>query len=414
MLTEITIRNFKSFRHAEVNLRAMNLLVGANASGKSNFFDALRVLQGIGAGATVTECLDGRPTSAASETTSGGIRGGSAFASHHGERAADRFEITVTGQLPGGPGWRYTIGISPASGKVARENLVVAGYDYFDTPAGDLPDRSLIGVRRFTGVPGGLRTWWMDRARPVLQQFVEQADAPRERRRVAEEIAGQFADILCFDPSPHVLRRYSEPHADRMGERGENFAAVVAALCADAGTKARYLAWLRELRAEEVDDAGTLRGAPGESMFLLRERGREFPATALGDGTLRFAAIVAAFFQPAAPGLLAIEGIEKGIHANRARVLVELMRRLSADGAPQVIATTHSPTALEWLTASDYASTFFCRRDPETREATIRPLLTLDYAGSALASASLGELFAEGWMEAASDGPGPSRPAEDG
>ena len=84
------------------------------------------------------------------------------------------------------------------------------------------------------------------------------------------------------------------------------------------------------------------------------------------------------------------------------------MRRLSTDGAPQVIATTHSPAVLAWLQASDYPSTFLCRRDPETREATIRPLLTLDYAESALAVESLGELFAEGWMEAASDGPGSS------
>lgn len=359
MLTKITIRNFKSFRHAEVNLRAMNLLVGANAGGKSNFFDALRVLQGIGAGATVSECLDGKLENAADGTTSGGIRGGSAFACHRGKCVADRFEIAVAGQLPDGPEWRYSIIISPADGRVARENLVVAGYDYFDTPAGDLPHRSLIGVRRFTGAPGGLRTWWMDRARPVLRQFVEQADAPRERRRVAEDIARQLADTRCFDPSPPVLRRYSEPQrTDRMGERGENFAAVVAALCADAGTKDRFLAWLREIGPEGVDDVGTLRGAPGGSLFVLREGGREFPATALGDGTLRFAAIVAAFFQPAAPGLLAIEGIEKGIHANRARVLVELMRRLSADGAPQVIATTHSPAVLAWLQASDYPSTF--------------------------------------------------------
>lgn len=413
MLTKITIRNFKSFRRAEVNLRAMNLLVGANASGKSNFFDALRVLQGIGKGIAIREILDGNPTSATG--VRGGIRGGSAFACHRGERVADRFEITAVGRRPGGSQWRYSITISPKGGRVAREQLVVAHRDYFDAPAGDLPDASLITVRCFPGTPGGVPTSWMDRTRPVLLQFVEQADVPQERRRVAEEIAGQFADILCFDPSPPVLRRYSEPQpADRMGEHGENFAGVVAALCADAETKDRFLGWLRELRPEGVDDAGTLRGAPGGSLFLLREGGREFPATTLGDGTLRFAAIVAAFFQPAAPGLLAIEGIEKGIHANRARVLVELMRRLSADGTPQVIATTHSPAVLAWLRASDYASTFLCRRDPETRDATIRPLLTLDYAESALAVESLGELFAEGWMEAASDGPRPPATPEDG
>lgn len=408
MLTKITIRNFKSFRFAEIELGRWNLLVGANASGKSNFFDALRVLQGIGNGFTVREILDGKRKTDTSETRDG-IRGGSAFARLRGEGAADRFEVAAAGRMSDGRVWRYSITISPADGRVAGENLFVAGHDYFDTPAGDLPDPTLIGVRWFTGKPGGLRTWPVNGTRPILWRFVEGATAPEERRRVAEEIARQLADTLCFDPSPPMLRRYSElRQADRMGERGENFAAVVEALCADATTKDCFLGWLRALRSEGVDDVGTLRGARGGPLFLLRDRGREFPATVLGDGTLRFAALVAAFFQPAAPALLAIEGIERGIHANRARLLVELIRRLSSEGGPQVIATTHSPAVLAWLRASDYASTFFCRRDPETRETTIRPLLTLDYAESALATASLGDLFAEGWMEAASEDGGPS------
>lgn len=409
MLTEITIRNFKSFRFAEIELGKWNLLVGANASGKSNFFDALRVLQGIGAGSTVSEILDGKPTSAAGEPTPGGIRGGSAFACRRGDGAADQFEIAAAGRMSDGSAWRYSIAISPANGRVARESLWVAHWQYFETPAGDLAGSSLIGVRCFTGKPGGVPTSWMNRTRPILRQFVEDATVPQERRRVAEAIAGQLADTRCFDPEPSVLRRHSERQAaDRMGERGENFAAVVEALCADAATKNNFLDWLRELRSGGVDDAGTRRGAPGGPLFLLREGDREFPATVLGGGTLRFAALVAAFFQPAPPRLLAIEGIEKGIHANRARLLVDLVRRLSSEDGPQVVASTHSPAVLAWLRASDYASTFFCRRNPETREATIRPLLTLDYAESALASASLGDLFAEGWMEAASDDGGPS------
>jgi len=134
-----------------------------------------------------------------------------------------------------------------------------------------------------------------------------------------------------------------------MGEHGENFAALIKTLCEDDKAKDAYLSWLRQLRPSEVDDVGTLTGAVGEPLFMLREGGQEFPATVLSDGTLRFAAITAAFFQPDMPGIMTIEEIENGIHASRVRLLVELLRNRANSGKTQVMATTHSPIVLAWL-----------------------------------------------------------------
>ena len=47
MIEQIAIQNFKSFKDVSLKLGPMNIFIGANASGKSNFFDALRVLQGL-------------------------------------------------------------------------------------------------------------------------------------------------------------------------------------------------------------------------------------------------------------------------------------------------------------------------------------------------------------------------------
>ena len=54
MIESIHIENFKSLRDVNLQLGALNLFIGANASGKSNFFDAFRVLQGIGYGFTIS------------------------------------------------------------------------------------------------------------------------------------------------------------------------------------------------------------------------------------------------------------------------------------------------------------------------------------------------------------------------
>lgn len=76
MIKSLTIKGFKSLEKITLNLSNLNLFVGTNASGKSNFFDGLRVLQGIGYGFTIDEIFNGKPKSATSEVWDA-IRGGS-------------------------------------------------------------------------------------------------------------------------------------------------------------------------------------------------------------------------------------------------------------------------------------------------------------------------------------------------
>lgn len=47
LIKKIKLQNFKSFQNAEIELGRMNVLVGANASGKSNFIQAIKFLRDI-------------------------------------------------------------------------------------------------------------------------------------------------------------------------------------------------------------------------------------------------------------------------------------------------------------------------------------------------------------------------------
>jgi predicted ATPase len=186
-----------------------------------------------------------------------------------------------------------------------------------------------------------------------------------------------------------------------MGERGENFAALIRMICDDPEAKEAYLSWLRELRPRDVDDIGIVEGAIGEPMVMMKERGREWPAPALSDGTLRFAAIAAAFFQPDMPGIITIEEIEDGIHASRLRLLVELLRSRTAAGKTQVMVTTHSPLVLAWLKLEEYATTFYFKRDEETGESRVVPLTEVPHFMEIVSKQPISDLFAEGWLEEA-------------
>ncbi|MBN1509093.1 MAG: AAA family ATPase [Sedimentisphaerales bacterium] len=390
MIERITIKNFKSFKDVTLKLGPLNIFIGPNASGKSNFFDALRVLQGIGYGFTLSEILDGKPKSATSEVWEG-IRGGSERIGFAPEEANKPTSFRVDWRLPEELGLSITF--SPKEGQFCQESLSIPGqFIYSAGPTRVLPHRQ---VHYFSQTH---KEEWadIDDDRPVLTQIARRAD-----RRV-ELLPRLLADMQRIDPSPVLLRAYSQAYEiKRMGEHGENFAALIRMICNDPAIKEAYLSWLRELRPRDVDDVGVLKGALGEPMVMMKERGREWPAPALSDGTLRFAAIAAAFFQPDMPGILTIEEIENGIHASRLRLLVELLRSRAAAGKTQVMVTTHSPIVLAWLKPEEYATTFYCRREEETGESRIVPLNEIPRFNEIVSKQPISDLFAEGWMETA-------------
>ena len=399
MIDRIVIENFKSFRKVDLSLGRMNLFIGTNASGKSNFLDALRVLQGIGSGFTIGEILDGKPRSATSEVWEG-IRGGSSLTCFAGNDGNATLEVSgITSAR-----WEYTISFSPAHGRVTRERLKLGGSNIYDsTPIDNSPVDPVISVRYYPGTQGRPPTLRFDSGRPVLGQIADLPSSVNDKyhSKIAIDVCALLANTQRVAPSPPVLQQYSQAHhVQRLGDHGENFAALVRTICNDEREKGAYLAWLQELRPDEVQDVGTLSGAVGEPLFMIREGGQEYPASVLSDGTLRFAAITAAFFQPAMPNIMTIEEIENGIHASRLRLLTELLRSQTESGATQVFATTHSPTVLEWLEESEHRTTFLAARDESTGESTIRPVIDVPHFKEVVGKHPLADLLVEGWLEA--------------
>ena len=442
MIDRIVIENFKSLRHVDLKLGRMNLLVGANGSGKSNVIDALRVLQGIGNGFTISEIFDGKPEDATNAKWDG-IRGGSRYALFRGpggDSDVGHVQFQMHGKFAGGPAskwigayhrtddgqpalhWNLRVEISNALVLVTRERFTVGAvvYDTDDAERGSRNDPPQACPLR--AAEGWTVPW--DRERPLLGQLARgpwtrglgtagSAGDPRTlessgaARAVCVDHARGVAEVLAsirrVEPELRFLRDYARVGKVRsLGDQGENFAAVVQAICGNKNDKDLYLSWLRELRPEQVDDVGVLSGAVGEPLFMLRENGRELPAMVLSAGTLRFAAVVAAFFQPDMPSVMALEEIENGVHANRLRMLLELLRTQAEETDTQVVATTHSPTILDWLDERDYETTFLCKRDEETGESRIRALADVPQFLDVVKKTPASELFTEGWLEAVS------------
>lgn len=436
MISEVLIKGFKSLQNVGLTLGHLNLFVGTNASGKSNLFDALRVLQGIGYGFTIDEILNGKPKGANSEVWEG-IRGGSekaAFIKKSGQQTAfkpqviefslklaierqiveSHLEAQLVGSglipfrldIPTEPSddrlVSYSIGFSARNGWVRHERLLIGHRKVFSSvDADNSSEGPVITVRYYSDGKGRPTQWKFEKSRPVLHQLLRHSICKESHRAVIKCCIGALSNMQRVDPSPCILREYSQTQTvRRMGERGENFAALINAIQSDEKTKSAYVSWLKQLTPAELDDVTVLKGALGEPLFAIKEAGIDYPAPILSDGTLRFAAITAAFFQTDTPDLITIEEIENGIHPSRLRLLVEMLRS-QASLNRQVMATTHSPVVLAWLKPEDYASTFLCTRDEETGASKIVPLSEVPNLDSLVKKQSIGDLFTEGWLEEA-------------
>jgi energy-coupling factor transporter ATP-binding protein EcfA2 len=384
VIRKLTVHGFKSIREAEVPMGPLTILIGANASGKSNLLEAIRVLQGLALGHPVRDVFDGRHEEA-TRTRWPGIRGGSKYA-------------------------RWIPSTSQAAGEVELrlgaefdvDDSQVAWSICLDAEAGIVRSESLrkLGERNpvFDTEPCGTPS-----AQSVLTQFRGERAVTPANEVLAAAAAAALKDLQFLDPSPALLREYALPGARRMGDHGEQFASVVESLAADPATRTAYVSWLENLTPAHVSDVHFFKTDLGQRMFGVKENGLPdpIPALSLSDGTLRFAAMAAALFQPEPPGVLLIEEIENGVNATRLRLLAELLRQRSAHGRPQVIATTHSPLLLAFLPEEMYKHVIWFWRDPEGGSTRAAPLTEIPHLQEVLQRTPLNELFAQGWLEAA-------------
>lgn len=380
MIKSIAIEGFKSLEKVAIQLGNLNIFIGANGSGKSNFLEAIRILQGIGYGFAIDEIFNGKPKSVSCDIWEP-IRGGSRKADFVRRNNEDRstaekvISLSVSLKLKGEE-LRYCIQIS------AEFCLVV--WEKFEV------ENTVI----FEGKPTS------DRSIPLLHQFLQNPNCSDTNVGYIKQFINFFSNLQYFDPSPAILRDYARAKtAKRMGDRGENFAALIKTIIADESEKAAFISWLKELTNHRLDDICILDGALGESLFAIKEGEINYPAPILADGFLRFAAITAAFFQPQPPAITIVENIESGLHPRNLRVLVEMLKNLSQNIPIQVIVTTQSPLLLDWLGAEDYRTSFACKREEETGATRIVPFKEVPKLVKIVDKYPVGELFAEGWFE---------------
>lgn len=411
MLERLRLTDFKSFVDEEVELAPLTLLVGANASGKSNFLDALQFLQYTRFEMSFAEVLDGEEGARADRWP--GLRGGSREAARVGT-SVFAIESTWRGPFPdyaeeflsnvAADSMEVTHRIACRTvpePKLEAESLGRGRSEGNLFRSGDIDTDDIEMV--WSSMPPS--TSFVSRDMSVLWTILmgnNDGSPSAEALEHAEILSEALARIETISIATKQMRGYGRRTAS-LGEDGSNISGVLARLCDDPEEKRTLVDWLAEICAPELVDLDFIEVRElGDVMAVLIEKGgRRITARSLSDGTLRFLGMLIAL-RTAPPGsMILIEDIEADLHPTRIRLLIEYLEAVTRERNIQIIATTHSPVVLEWLSAEALRSAIVFGRIPENEGTVMRRLGDLPHFGEIVKRKGIDELFTTGWLEMA-------------
>lgn len=405
MIKKLHLQNFKNFRDATIEFGPLTLLVGTNASGKSNLRDAFRLLHGISRGYTLAEVI-GEKWIEGGVLQWKGIRGGIRETAYYG---TERIGIDVVVDTEHGLA-SYSLGLDLAPSRPPRvlfESLsmgVLAAYDshYGEDPPAQKDAERFIQVRLpRTGrnkKHGKNLQFYVNQ--PVLTQFVQHKDVPPDIRRLAQATIDALSSMRFLDLSPDAMRMPSLPGQEVLGDRGENLSSVLQAICDEPAQKEAALEWIRELTPLDVIDFEFAPDQTGRVLVTLVEaNGQRTSAYSASDGTLRFLAMIAAMLGGKPARCYFFEELENGIHPTRLHLLLQLTEQQVSRGRTQVIATTHSPQLLSFLSREAQENAALIYRLEGAPDARIKRIVDIPEARRVIDEQDLSRLHGTGWLE---------------
>ncbi len=404
MITSIRLENFKNFADETLRVGPFTVIVGANASGKSNILDAFRFLHGIGRGYTLAEIVGGK-YGAGGQIEWAGIRGG--------VDEIIRFnQLSLLLQV-GVEDFTYTIRVGrdedrDGAFQVKEESLKLSATRIYSTQ----PERgNLQSLRPGDGelllhwdrgiTPREINTYVKVRAdQPGITQFQRKERAPDKHRPSTDRVIQVLGNMRFLDLNPQRMREPAFPGQTVMGDHGEHLPTVLQAICEDPERKETLVEWMRELTPMDVRDFEFPTDPSGRvHLVFLEANDRRVSAYAASDGTLRFLAMLTVLLGPDPDGLYFFEEIDNGIHPARQWLLLELIEKQTAKRGIQVVTTTHSPDLLTVMNDETFQNTSVVCRLEDAEDAIIRPVSELPKAGELRNSHGLGRLLTGGWME---------------
>jgi len=322
IISRIKLKNWRNFGDVDVPLGRRAFLIGPNASGKSNFLDAIRFLRDI------AKSEGGGLQKAVSD------RGGlSKIRCLAARRYPDvEIEVHLSRDEDHSPTWKYAIGVRQQKG--GSNPLILAYERVWNEEEGWILER-----------PDKNDT--KDKAR-LGQTFLEQINANQKFR----EIAGFFGSIKYMHLVPQLIR-CPDTFAARMIEEDPFGLKFLEDILQTSGN-------VRDSRLRRIQDALAYAVPQFEKLSIVRDergvahleviynhwraKGAKQNEEQFSDGTLRLIALLWSIM--ANDGVLLLEEPELSLHTGIIQKLAALIWRMQQKAKRQIIISTHSTDLL--------------------------------------------------------------------
>jgi len=356
MLKKIKVSGYKSLDGQSVSLSPLTVFLGKNNVGKSNFFDALRLLSNVAKMPVTAAFAQGNHRGDATESFSSETNEAViCFEAELDLSAADHpfekksklkhvhFTYTIEIRFNRQQGV-LTVGKETLSGKTENGKKSKLFIEH---------QSGRTVVNRDEG-KGNNRKFESPSVRSVLL-MIDDAELYPSVCAVREELSSW----KFFHFEPNALREPSQKiNLTELEESGRGLSGFYDTLArTDPKRFQAALAGLRRAipEADKLDLVET--GDNRRLLRLISKSGKEYTARVISDGTLRFLALLALAHAPKPPRLVCFEEPENGVHPGKLKFIIDTLRAISIPTergiACQVLVNSHSPYLVDQLEPSE-------------------------------------------------------------
>jgi predicted ATPase len=344
MLTALAISNYRSLRKLVVPVQRLNVITGANGSGKSSLYRALRLLADTAQGRVIP-----------SLAREGGLQSTLWAGPESISRSVKRGDFPVQGTVRDEP---ISLSLGFASdefGYLIDLGLPAAGTAAFDLDPivkqecvwhGPLPRPSTILAERHGPV---VRL----RSEHDGWNVVTESLSPFDTMMMQAADPRNAPELLALRESIRAWRFYDHFRTDADAPaRSPQIGTYTPVLCDDGTDIAAAIETIRKFGDGEALDSTVDDAFPGSHLsvasnsgrftLLMKQHGllRPLDAAELSDGTLRYVLWIAALLTPRPPALMVLNEPETSLHPSLLAPLARLIGRAAARS--QVIVVTHA------------------------------------------------------------------------
>lgn len=369
-IKHLSVTNFKSFEQLDISLDKLNIVVGANASGKSNLIAIFEFLRNI-----AKHGLDNAISMEGGVEYLRNTRIGTANDLCLGITYEPEAGYVIRGEKP------LLIGVKvreatyefalrfqrgPKGFKVSKDKLDLK-YDFVrlerkgrGKKRQEIQEKESLGSGETTlaiqngriglniNLPDGLRRY-KDEIVPSF--FLREERFPGDMLLLESSLyefvhrfENPLGQITIYDFDPRLPKRaVSITGKTELEENASNLSIVLMNIVQNKEAKRKFLNFISDL-LPFVDDLRVQRFADKSLLFTLREKYVDkspyLPASFLSDGTVNIAALVIALYFEHKP-LLIVEEPERNIHPRLISRVVNMLEEVAKN--KQIIVTTHNP-----------------------------------------------------------------------